>query len=208
MKRAVPPLEQYAYGALPVGVSAPIQVIRSVETKRSGTKPTKQQLQIHARRRQIKTPELVRTLRDNLGVYRETLPTVGLDILSNLYVLFQNNILKSRILTEFSQSRDNIRLLNSYFYGDENICLLLKYSKQIYLIVLKGTYSELMRHETTNSQSQQRQFLPTPILLHAIGNMLQIAFAVAIQGTNASTQLPVPFQEESPILPLSAHLED
>ena len=82
------------------------------------------------------------------------------------------------------------------------------YCKQIYLIVLKGTCSELMRHETTISQSQQRQFLPTPILLHAIDNMLQIAFAVAIQGTNASTQLPVPFQEESPILPLSAHLED
>lgn len=205
----MPPLEQYAYGALPVGVSAPIQVIRSVETKRSGTKPSRQQLQIHTRRqRQIKTPELVRTLRDNLGVYRETLPTVGLNILSNLYVLFQNNILKSRIVTEFSQSRDNIRLLNSYFYGDENICLLLKYSKQIYLIVLKGTCSELMRRETTIPQSQQRQFLPAPILLHAMDNMLQIAFAVAIQGTNASTRLPVPFQEESPILPLSAHLED
>lgn len=204
----LPSLEQYAYGALPQDTYVPIEVIRSVEKKRSLRKPSKQQVQKHATRRRtnIKTPELVQQLRRNLNIYLEKQPEVALNFLSNLYVLFQNNILKTRVLTEFSQSSDTIRLLNNYFYGNENICLLLKYSGRIYLVVLKGTYAELLRHQTTFEQ-HEAQLLPSRILHHAVDNdMLTIPFAVAVKGSIPSTSLPVPFDQDT-TLPLSSHLE-
>lgn len=214
MKQRVPSLEQYAYGALPKEVGVPIQVIRSVEKKRSVHKPSKQQVQIKATRRhtngpensKIKISELVQQLRRNLAVYLETQPVVALNFLSNLYVLFQNNLLKTRILTQFSQSIDNVRLLNNYFYGDENICLLLKYSGRIYLVVLKCTYAKLLRHQT-EYQQHETPFLPSRLLHHAVDNdMLIVTFAVAVKGPIPSVQLPVPFQQDS-TLSLSSHLD-
>ena len=209
MEQTVPSLEQYAYGALPQDTGVPIQVIRSVEKKRSVSKPSKQQVQTQAKRRHtnIKIPELVQQLRRNLTIYLEKQPVVALNFLSNLYVLFQNNILKTHILTQFSHSKDTVRLLNNYFYGDENISLLLKYSGRIYLVVLKGTYAGLMRHQTTFEQHQP-QLLPSRMLHHAIDNdMLTIRFAVAVKGSIPSAQLPVPFEQDT-TLPLSSHLDD
>ena len=208
MTKKVPSLEQYAYGSLPQDTHVPIQVIRSVRKKRSVIQPIKEQVQSKATKHRIniKTPELIQQLRRNLRVYLETQPVVGLDVLSNLYVLFQNNILKTQLLTQFSQSVDTIFLLKNYYYGDENICLLLKYSGRIYLVVLKGTYAELMRHQTMIQQNEQK-FYPTQILHHAADNMLTITFAVAVKGTTPSARLPVPFQQDS-LLPLSENLGD
>lgn len=218
-KTVVPSLEQYAYSMLPPGQHVPFQVLRSVMTKRTRPTLTKKEQLVQKTKTIFKTitpgsppkkKEILNftsLLKTQLKIYLETQPVVPLDILSNLYNLFEHGLLKSSILRSFQQSTKPILILDNYIGGDENVCLLFKYSRKTYLIILKEQYMDFYQSipEQIYQKYEKRIKQGTAPLEAFVRHMpanIHVKYAVPITTSHTDT-LPIPFQQQDTTLRLS-----
>lgn len=210
----VPPLEQYAYAMLPPGEEIPFQVLTSFMTKRTQpTRTNKQQLGQKTKtilkaitpgsppkKREIL--EFTSLLKTQLRIYLETQPAVPLNILSNIYNLFEHNLVSSKILRQFERSTKPVIVLDNYIGGDENVCLLFKHSRKIYLVVLKEQYMDFYGsipdqvYEKYETRLKQGTAALEAFVRHTPASSIHIKYAVPIT-VSQTGRLPVPFQQVS-----------
>jgi len=208
----VPSLEQYAYASLPLNTKVPTQVLRTLITKRT-IDPIKKQ-QLTQKMKTILKPitsgapptkkeiiEFESMIKINLKIYLEKNPAVPLNILSNFFGLFNHGLLTTRKLLKFTFSSIPFTILDNYIGGDENVCLLFKYARKTYLIVLNETYPDFYRNvpDELYQKYQQRmvqgQATIEAFVRHHPPN-IQIKYAVPIT-ISENTNLPVPFQQQT-----------
>lgn len=216
---AVPSLEQYAYAMLPTGQQVPLQVLRSVMTKRTRPTRTKKQQLVQKTKTILKTPtpgsppkkkevlDFTSLLKTQLKIYLETRPVVPLNILSNVYNLFEHGLLTSHILRAVERSKKPIRVLDTYIAGDENVCLLFKHSRKIYLVILKEQYMDFYRSipEQVYEKYEKRMTqgtAPLEAFVRHAPTTIHVKYAVPITVSQTDT-LPVPFQQQHTTLRLS-----
>lgn len=87
----------------------------------------------------------VREMQRELSLYlkQKPQPNVPLEtILSTLSCLWVNGELSNDILQQFQSSGMKFLVFNTYFYGGENIAMLLPFQKKTYLVVCEGTFTE------------------------------------------------------------------
>lgn len=216
---SVPSLEQYAYAMLPPGQQVPFQVLRSVMTKRTQPTRTKKQPLIQKTKTILRTItpgsppkekeilDFTSLIKTQLKIYLGTQPVVPLNILSNVYNLFEHGLLNSNILRAFERSTKPIRVLDTYIGGDENVCLLFKYSRKIYLVILREQYRDFYRSISEQVYGKYEQRIeqgtaPLEAFVRHTPANIHVKYAVPITVSQSHTP-PVPFQQETTILRLS-----
>lgn len=218
-KSAVPSLEQYTYAMLPPGQQVPLQVLRSVMTKRTQPTRTKKTQLLQKTKTILKTItpgsppkkkeilDFVSLLKTQLKIYLGTRPVVPLNILSNVYNLFEHGLLNSNILRAFERSTKPIRVLDTYIGGNENVCLLFKYSRKIYLIILKEQYMDFYQSIPENVYEKYEERIeqgtaPLEAFVRHTPTNIHVKYAVPITVSQSHTP-PVPFQQQHTTLRLS-----
>lgn len=207
-------LLQYAFGYVPKRQQILFDATRNMLQKHrritpeqvKQTKKTIMPPQNSARSLTIEINDFAVTMRRNLQIYLENDPDVPLDILSNFYMLFEHNLLRSQVLTKFRRSSSPIYIFESYVMGGEDVAMLLKYNQRIYFLILQGKYSGFLRnisHEDVNELQRlyQQGEMPREFIVKSYRNMpeknLRVAFAIPVTNARHGVPHPVPFQEES-----------
>lgn len=156
----IPPLTVYASANLPKQdiVASHQQIQRLTPTlsahyykKKHPLLKTKSQIQSGKQTLQPREEDVlrgfVREMRRELSLYQKKtpLPNVPLEILmSTLSCLWVNGELSVDILRQFQGSGMKFLVFNTYFYGGENIAMLLSFQKRTYLVVCGGTFTEYL----------------------------------------------------------------
>jgi hypothetical protein len=154
----------------------------------------------------------LREIRRNLSLYLKEKPATPLDILVNVYVLFEQKVLTSEAIDKFSRSGLDYLLLNAYIWGKENVCLLVKFMRRIYLVIVDGKYTEFYNLSQSQSQQQQQQqqlsyqqvqksyakgiTVPSKKIPHR----LKVMFAIPISPSRSGVELPLDFQSISELV--------
>lgn len=217
----MPSLEQYAYAMLSRGQQVPIQVLRSVITKRTVRKPTNKKL-LEKTQMVMSAPspgsppkkkellDFITELKTLLRIYLETQPVVPINILSNIYNLFEHGLLDSNKLRAFKQSSQPVSVLDNYIGGRENVCLLLKHSRKIYLIILQQQYMDFYRHVPEEEfqkfqQRNQQGKAAIEAFVRYPPKKINVRYAVPIGVSQTDITPPLPFQQQT-TMRLSTHV--
>lgn len=219
-KATVPSLEQYAYSHLNQQQKAFMDptIFRSILTKAKKTikKPTSKQLT--KKKLSLKTSpispsvyhpatkkeiiEFCSSLKNKLSMYLQIQPNIPLNYLSNVYYLFEHGILNSKRIQLFKNSQMPLWILDNYIAGEQNVCLLFKYIKKVYLIVLKEKYPYFNRDIPEDIYDMYMEHLP--VYLHPVEAFVRplkdihIKMALPICGSDVNIS-SLPFQQQSSV---------
>lgn len=160
--KTIPPLTVYASAKLPrkeivayhqqIQRATPILSAHYYKKKNSLLKSTIPKDQVQHRKNTLRPLEeedvmrgFAREMRRELSLYlkKQTQPNAPLEIiLSTLSCLWVNGELSSDILHQFQTSSMKFLVFNTYYYGGENIAILISFQKRTYLVVCEGTFTE------------------------------------------------------------------
>ena len=157
-KQKIPTLQQISFKSAH-SQQIPMEIIRSVFKKTGRVRGQ----QLSSNKKTLKplsgdqSINFLREIRRNLSLYLKEKPATPLDILVNVYVLFEQKVLTSEAIDKFSRSGLDYLLLNAYIWGKENVCLFVKFMRRIYLVIVDGKYTEFYNLSQSQSQQQQQQ---------------------------------------------------
>lgn len=160
--KTIPPLTVYASAKLPQQEIAAYhqQIQRATPTlsahyykkKHSLLKRTLPKDQVQRQKDKLRPLEeddvmrgFVREMRRELSLYlkQKPQPNAPLEIImSTLSCLWVNGELSGNILRQFQASGMKFIIFNTYYYGGDNIAMLLHFQKRTYLVVCEGTFTE------------------------------------------------------------------
>lgn len=164
----------------------------------------KKQLQTSLRGEDVSS-WFVREMHRGLSLYLKKQPDIPLDILSNIYMLFEQRLLTTERLQNFKGSSLKFSVMDNHISGREDIALLLKFQKRIYLVLLDGKYRDYYNCLTEQeSQYEDPHVGPLDILNEcvAIGakrlpdDAHRIMLAIPLQPTRPNTRT-LPYQQKS-----------